>query len=270
MLHAALGIVNRSPVLRRTMNRVFYQYLAGLDTDGDVTLMNYGYIDQSPDAAEILMSAEDEENRLCLQLYHRVAGALDLQDCDVLEVGSGRGGGAAYVKRTFSARSMTGVDYSERAVAFCQQAHRESGVTYLHGDAESLPFEASQFDAVINVESSHCYGIMARFLAEVHRVLRPGGQFSWTDFRALDEIAKLDEDIRSAGFEIVQDTRITPNVLAAMHQQEERYRALIDRKVPPMMRWLFVNFAGVEGSSMLRRLQSGELVYLHKVMRKVA
>jgi ubiquinone/menaquinone biosynthesis C-methylase UbiE len=45
----------------------------------------------------------------------------------------------------------------------------------VHGDAENLPFPQVSFDAVINVESAHCYGSIERFLAEVHRVLRPGG-----------------------------------------------------------------------------------------------
>jgi fatty-acid O-methyltransferase len=50
-----------------------------------------------------------------------------------------------------------------------------SAVELVHGDAENLPFPQVSFDAVINVESAHCYGSIERFLAEVHRVLRPGG-----------------------------------------------------------------------------------------------
>jgi len=271
MLQFVGNIVNRSPALRRGFNRMFYQFLAGVDRDGEVTLMNYGYIPSEPDAAPIPLSTADEANRLCLQLYHHVASAVDLRGRDVLEVGSGRGGGAAYVRRVFNPRSLTGVDYSERAVAFCQRAHREPGLTFVHGDAEALPFEDRRFDAALNVESSHCYGVMRRFLSEAYRVLKPGGHLLWADFRSPDEEASVDDDLRAVGFDIKQSATITPNVLAAMAQQGERYRALIDRNVPRFARGVFYHYAGVDGRSLvLDKLRAGELVYLRRALVKPA
>jgi ubiquinone/menaquinone biosynthesis C-methylase UbiE len=268
MFQVAALFMNRFPDFRRWANRIFYQFLAWIDREGEVTLMNYGYISLEPDAATIPLEASDEGNRLCLQLYHHIASAVELKDRDMLEVGSGRGGGAAYVRRAFKLRSMTGVDYSERAVAFCQRAHQQPGLQYVHGDAEALPFEDQRFDAVLNVESSHCYGSMQRFLSEVHRVLKTGGRLSWADFRSPEEIAGLEEVMRACGFEIEKAAHITDNVLAAMAAQGEHYRALIDRKVPRFARRLFYHFAGVEGSMVLDKLRSGELVYLHRVLVK--
>ena len=57
----------------------------------------------------------------------------------------------------------------------------------MHGNAESLPFADESFDAVINVEASHGYPDFPRFLAEVARVLRPGGHFLYADFRGFLE-----------------------------------------------------------------------------------
>ena len=56
-----------------------------------------------------------------MQLYDHVAGAVDLRDLKVLEVGSGRGGGADYIKRYLKPESMVGLDISENAVSFCTQ-----------------------------------------------------------------------------------------------------------------------------------------------------
>jgi SAM-dependent methyltransferase len=194
----ATSLINRSPLLRRWSSRVFYQYLARLDRDGVVRLMNYGYVDESPGAQPIPLDPADEPDRCCLQLYHHVASAVDLRGRDVLEVGSGRGGGAAYLHRSFAPRSTTGVDFSDRAVAFCRDAHRHPGLDFVHGDAEALPFEDARFDAAINVESSHCYGDMGRFLAEVHRVLRPGGHLLWTDFRPPAQVGGCARTSRAA------------------------------------------------------------------------
>ena len=53
----------------------------------------------------------------------------------------------------------------------------------MHGDADNLPFADQSFDAVINIEASHCYPRLSHFLADVARVLRPGGHFLYVDAR---------------------------------------------------------------------------------------
>jgi SAM-dependent methyltransferase len=258
-----------SSFARRTTSRLFYQYISTLDKDGIVTLMNYGYVDLDPEARQINLEAKDEFNRYPLQLYHKVASAIDLRGLDVLEVGSGRGGGAAYISHHLGPRSMTGVDYSDKAVAFCQGHLAGNGLRYLHGDAEDLPFSDTTFDAVVNVESSHCYGDMGRFLEEVHRVLRPGGYLLWTDLRPPDRIRALHTDIEQSGFEVVKEENISANVLAAMSVQRERNKTLVDNGVAWYARRAFYHFAGVEGTSYIHRLlQSGRLEYLNMVLRR--
>ena len=55
------------------------------------------------------------------QLYHFVTSHADIKDKNVLEVGSGRGGGASYIARYLSPSSITGVDISNEAVALCSE-----------------------------------------------------------------------------------------------------------------------------------------------------
>ncbi|QDU31359.1 Phthiotriol/phenolphthiotriol dimycocerosates methyltransferase [Anatilimnocola aggregata] len=55
------------------------------------------------------------------------------------------------------------------------------GLSFVVGDAENLPFEDDTFDAVVNVESSHCYRSDPAFLAQVRRVLRTGGHVLFAD-----------------------------------------------------------------------------------------
>ena len=89
-------IMAQFPGLRRFLNRIFYQYLASLDATGKVKLMNYGYASAN---GKIPLQSQDEPDRYSLQLYHHVASAINLAGLDVLEVGSGRGGGASYIMR---------------------------------------------------------------------------------------------------------------------------------------------------------------------------
>jgi SAM-dependent methyltransferase len=63
----------------------------------------------------------------------------------------------------------------------------------VQGDAEALPFDDGSFDAVINVESSHNYPDLAKFLSEVARVLRPGGHFSHVDVFTDARFAEMEQ-----------------------------------------------------------------------------
>jgi ubiquinone/menaquinone biosynthesis C-methylase UbiE len=164
MLTKLFLMLNRlSPAVKRGLWRQWYQFLAGRYPMQDWTFMNYGYASLEQQADRLHLSAEDEPDRYFIQLYHHVASGVDVENVDVLEVGSGRGGGASYVARYLKPKTMLGVDFSEQAVDFSNRQHRAPGLSFARGDAESLPLDDANVDVVINVESSHCYGSMEAF-----------------------------------------------------------------------------------------------------------
>jgi ubiquinone/menaquinone biosynthesis C-methylase UbiE len=237
--------------------RGWYQCLSALDKEADVTFMNYGYARLDSGEPEIELHDEDQSNRYGAQLYHRVIRDVNLWGKDVLEVGCGRGGGASFIGRYLKPRSVTGVDFSGNAVAFCESHYRLRGLSFLHGDAEDLPCPSNSFDAVINVESSHCYNSMERFLREVVRVLRPQGSFLFADLCLREEVALLRERLRKSGLKILEEERITQNVLRALELDNERKLSLIRSKAPEFLRERVQQFAGVVGSPVYRRFHSG-------------
>ena len=97
---------------------------------------------------------------------------------------------------------MTGVDFSQKAVQFCRDHHQLEGLTFVPGDAEALPFADESFDAVINVESSHCYRSMPAFLGQVQRVLRPGGYFLFADLRTASDSERLHQNLLECGLTV--------------------------------------------------------------------
>jgi SAM-dependent methyltransferase len=161
--------------VRRFVWRACYQALAKRVSTPDWAFMNYGYAPASVDGGMPPLRPSDERDRLCIQLYSHAIDNCDLRDSDVLEVGSGRGGGASYISRYLQPRSMTGMDFSQDAVNLCNRYRLSPGLAFVCGDALSMPFPASSFDAVVNIESSHCYESMDTFLAEVCRVVRVAG-----------------------------------------------------------------------------------------------
>jgi ubiquinone/menaquinone biosynthesis C-methylase UbiE len=270
MLTAIFDLAMRiSPTARQRIIRFWYQLLSRLDTKDFLLFMNYGYahLDTTPPLA---LQAEDEPNRYLIQLYHQVANPIDLRERDVLEVGCGRGGGAAFLARYLGPQSMTGVDLSDQAIRFCAARHGSTGARFVPGNAEHLPFGAQTFDVVINVESSHCYGSTEQFLCEVERVLRPGGYLLYTDFRDHDQLEHWRSQIAAAGFCIQDERSITTNVVRALDLDHDRRQALIERHMPQLIRKRFGSFAGLRGSPIYEDFRTGRLEYRYFVLRKSA
>ena len=69
--------------------------------------------------------------------------------------------------------SVVGVDASPEMVA----AARERGVAADVGDAEALPYARNTFDAVFSNAALHWVRDQDAMMAEVRRVLKPGGRF---------------------------------------------------------------------------------------------
>jgi ubiquinone/menaquinone biosynthesis C-methylase UbiE len=250
-----------SPKIRRFLIRNWFQSLSGLDKEALMTFMNLGYASLDPDAEQLLLSDLDAINRYCIEMYHHVVSDIDLKGLDVLEVGSGRGGGASYVRRYLKPKSLTGLDISEKAVTFCNHYHHMENLHFLHGDAENLPFDDHTFDVIINIESSYGYGHIERFLNEVFRVLRPGGHFLFADYRNRENINTLRKQLLSTGFHVLKEERITANVLKALDLDQKRKLRLIEQKVPLLLRNVFYYFAAMQGSEMYQALSTGKVDY---------
>jgi ubiquinone/menaquinone biosynthesis C-methylase UbiE len=255
------------PGLKKRLWRAWYEYLTRSNHAPEWTFMNYGY--SAPGLPILELEESDERDRHCIQLYDHVTGAVDLNGSDVLEIGSGRGGGSSFIKRYRGAARMMGVDLSRNAVDFSRATHRVEGLEFRVGDAEDLPFEDSSFDAVINVESSHCYPSFEKFLSEVRRVLRAGGYFLYADFRDRETVERWRHMLQDSDFEVLGETDITPNVIAALEQDNERKLELIERLIPGFLRPSFCDFAAMRGSALFKAFESRNLVYRSFILRNM-
>jgi len=257
----------RVPTFKKALWRSWYEYLASSQREPEWTFMNYGFADASHPF--LALQSADEPDRHFIQLYLHVAGAVDLNGQSVLEIGSGRGGGASFIKRYLHPARVIGVDLSRNAVAFANATHRVAGLEFRIADAERLPFNEGAFDAVVNVESSHCYPAFETFLAEVRRVLGPGGYLLYADFRGCAEVESWRAQLRNSGMAILRETDITPNIVAALERDNDRKLALIQRLIPRVLQPSFLDFAAVRGSAVFEAFRTGGLIYKSFVLRKV-
>ena len=70
--------------------------------------------------------------------------------------------------------TVTGLDFSERMLE--RARHKSDEIEWVRGDAEKLPFEDASFDAATVGFGVRNLADLERGLAELRRVLRPGGR----------------------------------------------------------------------------------------------
>jgi SAM-dependent methyltransferase len=118
-------------------------------------------------------------------LEHALLALLERRPGRVLDVGCGTGEFAASAKTKLGC-DVVGVDLSERMV----ELSRERGVEAVVGDVEKLPFADREFDAVSATWMLYHLPDLDRGLAEIVRVLRPGGRLVAVT-NARDHLAEL-------------------------------------------------------------------------------
>lgn len=254
------------PFIHRLIWKTCYQFIARKWKSDDWTFMNYGWLPEAG-SSPFPLAAADEKDRYFIGLYYRLASRLDLAGKDVLEVGSGRGGGASWVARHYQPAAMTGLDFSPTAIESAKKWHAEvANLRFVEGDAERLPFPDASFDVVINVESSHCYGDMNRFVQEVERVLRPGGRFGWVDMRSPKMMAGTQRAFANTNLQIEEEDLLNAGVVRALDAAETRKAEIIGqaRFAAAALR----QFSGAKGTALYKAIVHKDVLYLLKIFRK--
>lgn len=252
------------PSIKRILWKLWYTRFSKKIKDSKLKFMNYGY---SSKELLINLPSSEEINRYPTQLYHYLATQTCLKNQDVLEIGSGRGGGAFYIATIFQPRKMVGIDISPSAIQLCNKLYNLENLEFCTGDAQKLAFEDNSFDVVINVESSHCYPDMSLFLKEVKRVLKPEGYFLFTDLRRTHLLEDMFLKFEKLNFKLQDKEDITENILDALNLMTEDRKNMIAENYPSFLHNIFESFAAVKGSKMYNSFSERYFSYVRATFK---
>jgi phthiocerol/phenolphthiocerol synthesis type-I polyketide synthase E len=178
--------------------------------DGCLTsAMIHKILDRWPD------SAVNTYTKNSVALLVELIGDERLEGRRVLEVGCGRGGNLIGLQLGYQPALLAGIDLSSAAISTCKSLASLSDVSLTVGDAEFLPYSDAAFEAVVNIESAHCYPHPENFFQEVYRVLSPKGLFFFTDLLPSDQSDRVLGLLESNGFSISSNRDITKDVVRA-------------------------------------------------------
>jgi SAM-dependent methyltransferase len=243
--------------------RSFYDLLSRRLEDIGVAnfsfFLNYGYLPTDSHNEAVFVIRDGTFNTNSVRLVFEVIGPVDLNDRTVVEIGCGRGGNAALVAEKFSAQ-VIGIDMSPEAIAFCSKTHRGESIDFRVGDALNIPLADASCDAVVNVESSHSYGNLPKFLSEVQRICRPEAWFLHTDFLSPEDWDYARMRLKKLGFVTEVDRDITANVLASRDQASDNWAQVYGDGNARV-----ANFLALPGSAIYEQLRAGLLEY--RIMR---
>jgi len=244
---------------------MLYWYISTVDKKGEILFLNWGYDDKGE---RIPLTKKDEPNRYPIQLYHSLVKDVELNGKHIVEVGCGRGGGLSYITRTFGPASALGIDIEKKAADFGNAHYGINVMRFMQGDAQNLPLKDESCDVVINVESSHRYPEMGKFLSHVYRILKPGGYFLITDFRRAEDMPAFWSLINSFDFTLLAQKKINEQVVRSLSRDDNRRVELVNKYVPGFLKKPVYNFAGVKDTQTFKLIQTGELEYFMLALKK--
>ncbi len=102
----------------------------------------------------------------------------------ILDVGCGTGRLLGLAQRRFPGAKLFGVDAAIEMVRQAQTSHPDGAIRFQQAVAEELPFPDASFDLVFSTMTFHHWSDQGRGIAEVARVLRPGGRWLLAEFVA--------------------------------------------------------------------------------------
>ena len=191
----------------------------------------------------------------------------------ILDMGCGTGNETRALVERYPDAKVTGLDLSQGMLDFARENPALSQCRWAIGDIEELPFNESQFDLVFSSLAIQWCECLSEVMAQVHRVLKPGGWFVYstltegslhelnTAWKAVDDKPHVN-NYESLALQKQRASASELNVISLRQQTETLYYPTVTNLLREM-KALGANTVvenqqkGLAGRSTLRKLAEG-------------
>ncbi|CAF0780319.1 unnamed protein product [Adineta steineri] len=231
-------------------------------------------IRQHAQLLQTLLSNDTQTAHWQSQHINPVLANVTLTDQNILEVGCGRGAGAAWCVRTYASRSYVGIDPSQDVINLCEKCYSIiPRLSFMIADPEThLPLQNESMNVVLSIETTNLFDeieVVKKFVGEITRVLTPNGYLLWCGLCNVDGSSVLiDYLTENHAFIIDEKVNITRNVLHALDIQNKSHADFIERYIQPADQEYCRLFAGLPGTPLYDNMQQGRAEYRRVVFRK--
>ena len=167
----------------RTFNKVY------LNTFGEYYMLHYPFFKEEEDD---FLQCQKNMTDYCVKKVENLEGK------KVLEIGCGNGIQAIYIMRKYKPAEIVGIDLNYDNIRIAKEEllkHGIKNIKFLIGDAQKLAeIDDDSIDIVLNIESAFHYPEKDKFIKQIYRVLKPGGEF------VIADIIQKQEGKRKNGF----------------------------------------------------------------------
>lgn len=111
----------------------------------------------------------------------------------LLDMGCGTGEISALLKKEDEGIIISGIDLSDEMIKIAKSKNVKQA-EFIVGDCENLPYEDSQFDMVICIQSFHHYPNPDKAFEEANRVLKENGKFVVCDMYVANPVFRWIEN----------------------------------------------------------------------------
>lgn len=257
---------------RKLAGRLRYEVLYAWPGRKGVAALNVGLLPVDP-AVEAAAAAETRMTVIpCnLQVYHEVATRAEAlpdirPDIKAIEIGSGRGGGLAYLNGVLPF-AVQGLERSAAGVRFA----RRRGIDSIHASVTDMPFANASVDMAFSVEMLFIFGETDQAFAELARVLKPGGRIVAADFRPWKirrTKAHVHELADRHGFAVKSFEDLTERARRSIIEGEPQRSAILE-KVPRIFRYDMPDMFSLEGTPRYRSWVEGRRSYFLTVLERL-
>jgi cyclopropane fatty-acyl-phospholipid synthase-like methyltransferase len=183
----------------------------------------------------------------------------------VLDIGAGYGGAARYLAATYGCHvtclNLSEVENERNRAQTAEQGLSEH-VRVLHGSFEHIPEADASFDFVWSQDAILHSGHREQVLDEVARVLKPGGEFIFTDPMQADDIPD------PAALQPIYDRLSLPNLASiGFYTEALQQRGFEPVDVVPMLDQLRRHYARVRAELTARRVELADAVSIEYIER---